>query len=37
MDHLNCFKDLFVSLPDYRKKVFSKFLIQRDSDLLKKC
>ena len=35
MDNENCFKDLFESIPDYRKIVLLIFLIQNDKNLLK--
>ena len=31
------FKNLFESIPDYRKKVLSMFLIKNDGDLLTEC
>ena len=31
------FKDLFESIPDYRKVVLILFLIQNDKDFLKQC
>ena len=34
MDNENYFKDLFESIPDYRKIVFLIFLIQNDKDFL---
>ena len=37
MNHVNYFKDLFESIPDYRKIVLLMFLIQNDADLLKEC
>ena len=37
MDHANYFKDLFESIPDYRKTVLLIFLNQNDNDLLKEC
>ena len=37
MDHMNFFKDMIESIPDYRKIVLLKFLIQNDKDLLKEC
>ena len=37
MDHVNYFKDLFDSIPDYRKIVLLIFLIQNDDDLSKEC
>jgi len=35
MDHVNYFKELFESIPDYRKIVLSMFLIKDDKELLK--
>ena len=35
MDHVNYFKDLFESIPDYRKIVLLLFLFKNDNDLLK--
>ena len=35
MDNINYFKDLFESIPDYRKIVLLIFLIQNDKNLLK--
>ena len=35
MDNVNCFKDLFESIPDYRKIVLLIFLIQNDKILIK--
>ena len=35
MDNSNYFKDLFESIPDYRKIVLLIFLIQNDKNLLK--
>ena len=35
MDNVNYFKDLFESIPDYRKIVLLIFLIQNDKNLLK--
>ena len=35
MDNENYFKDIFESIPDYRKIVFLIFLIQNDKNLLK--
>ena len=35
MDNVNYFKDLFESIPDYRKIVLLIFLIQKDKNLLK--
>ena len=37
MDNINYFKDLFESIPDYRKIVLLIFLIKSDEDLLKEC
>ena len=37
MDHVLYFKDLFESIPDYRKKVILMFLSEKDADLLKDC
>ena len=37
MNYENCFKDLFESIPDYRKKVLLIFSIQNDEDLLREC
>ena len=37
MDHVNYFKDLFESLPGYRKVVLLIFLIKKDKDFLKEC
>ena len=37
MDHKIYFKDLFDSIPDYRKIVLLLSLNQNESDLLKKC
>ena len=34
MNNTNYFKDLFESIPDYRKIVFLLFLIKNDKDLL---
>ena len=36
MDNENYFKDLFESIPDYRKLVLIIFLIQKDKDFLLK-
>ena len=36
MDNVNYFKDLFESIPDYRKIVLLIFLIQNDKNLLKR-
>ena len=35
MDNINYFRDLFESIPDYRKIVLLIFLIQNDKNLLK--
>ena len=35
MNYENYFKDIFESIPDYRKIVLLKFLIQNDKNLLK--
>ena len=35
MNYENCFKDLFESIPDYRKIVLLMFLIQNDKNLLR--
>ena len=35
MNNTNYFKDLFESIPDYRKIVFLLFLIKNDKDLLR--
>ena len=35
MDNVNYFKDLFESIPDYRKIVLLIFLIQNDKNLIK--
>ena len=37
MDHLNCFRDFFESIPDYRKIVIIMFLIKNDDDLIQEC
>ena len=37
MNYENFFKDMFESIPDYRKIVFFMFLIKNDNDLLTKC
>ena len=37
MDNINYFKDLFKSIPEYRKIVLLVFLIKNDVDLLKEC
>ena len=36
MNHVNFFKDLFESIPDYRKKLLM-FLIKKNDDLLIEC
>ena len=35
MDNINYFKDLFESIPDYRKIVLLMFLFQYDKNLLR--
>ena len=35
MNYENYFKDMFEYIPDYRKMVLLKFLIQNDKNLLK--
>ena len=35
MDNVNYFKDLFESIPDYRKIILLIFLIQNDKNLIK--
>ena len=35
MDNINYFKDLFESIPDYRKIVLLMFLFQDDKNLLR--
>ena len=35
MDNINYFKDMFESIPDYRKIILLIFLIQNDKNLLK--
>ena len=35
MNNINYFKDIFESIPDYRKIVLLIFLIQNDKNLLK--
>ena len=37
MDYVNYFKDLFESVPDFRKKVLLMLLIKNDEHLLKEC
>ena len=37
MDHVNIFKDLLKSIPDFRKVVLLLFLIKNDVDLLQEC
>ena len=37
MAHMNCFKDLFEAILDYRKIVLFLFLIKKDADLLTEC
>ena len=37
MDHVNYFKDLFESIPDYRKIVMLLFPIKNDIDKLNEC
>ena len=37
MDDVNYFKELFGSIPDYRKIVILLFLIKKDVDLLRGC
>ena len=37
MDYDNYFKDMFESIPDYRKKVLNMFLFKNNNDLLKEC
>ena len=37
MDHVNYFKDLFSSIPDYRKLVLLMFLTINDVDLWHEC
>ena len=34
MKYENCFRDIFQSIPDYRKKVLFMFLFENDKDLL---
>ena len=37
MDTVNCFKDLFESMPDYKKIVLLMFLIENDVNFLYEC
>ena len=37
MDNTNYFKDLFESIPDYKKIVLLMFLIKNDVDMLYEC
>ena len=37
MDNVNYFKDLFESIPDYKKIVLLMFLIKNDVDFLYEC
>ena len=37
MDNVNYFKDLFESIPDYKKIVLSMFLIKNDVKFLSEC
>ena len=37
MDHVNYFKDVFESIPDYRKLLLLTFSIKKDLDLLNEC
>ena len=37
MNVVNCFKELFESIPDYKKIVLLKFLIKNDVDMLYEC
>ena len=37
MDYLNCFKDMFDSIPEDGKIVLLMFLIKNDVDLLNEC
>ena len=37
MDHLKYFKELFESIPDYRKIVLLMFLFKNNDDLLSEC
>ena len=37
MDHVNLFKDLFESMPEYRMIVFLMFLLKCDDRLLNDC
>ena len=37
MDNINYFKDLFESIPDYRKTLLLLFLIKNDGELSTEC
>ena len=37
MDNVNYFKDLFESIPDYKKIVLLMFLLKNDVDFLNEC
>ena len=37
MNYENFFKDMFESIPDYRKRVLLIFLFKNDNDFLKEC
>ena len=37
MDHINYFKDMLESIPNYRKTILLILLIQNDKDLMKQC
>ena len=37
MDRVNYFKDMFESIPDYRKTVLLMFLIKNEDDFLQEC
>ena len=37
MNHVNSFKDLFESIPDYWMNVLLMFLVKKDVDLLNEC
>ena len=37
MDHENYFKDVFESIPDYRKIVILLFLIKNDTHVIREC
>ena len=37
MDNVNCFKDLFKSIPDYKKIVLLMFVIKKDVNFLYEC